>query len=345
MAAEDRKQDSQITDLLTERPGAFSFIQALRLLIKEVGLRESCNGGEITRNEILEKLIRIRPELSLTFPGTDMAGVEKLDHEPSRFLINATFLGLYGASSPLPTFYTEDLIEERSEGKSIKRDFIDIINYGIYTLFFRIWSKHRLFYRLCEEQDQDAVNLIYCLLGLENKGVRTRVSNINKFYRYTGLAMQFPRSAEGLVSILEDCFNLKGRVEVNQCTFRTVAIPEDQYALLGKSCCTIGEDLVLGHWVADMSGKFQIVISDADPCTLHALLPDQPLFTQFRQMVDFYVNQPLEWELVIEPVQDLIETVQPGSSSWSSLGWNTWLAPDMAGTGPQRAVTFKAAGY
>ncbi|MCK5099185.1 MAG: type VI secretion system baseplate subunit TssG, partial [Desulfobacteraceae bacterium] len=154
MVTENRKQTSEIIDRLIEKSSTFSFVQAVRLLLNDISSLRLNEDHEITQQEILAKFIRIRPELSLRFPGTDITCVERSEHNPAQFLITATFLGLYGSSTPLPTFYTEDLIEELNEGKSIKRDFLDIINYAIYPLFFKIWSKHRLFYKICEENDE-----------------------------------------------------------------------------------------------------------------------------------------------------------------------------------------------
>jgi len=331
MVAENREHIPEIIDKLMEKSSVFSFIQAVRLLLKDIGSQNLGDDRVINRTEILEKQIRIRPELSLRFPGTDITGIEQSEDDNIQFLITATFLGLYGSSSPLPTFYTEDLIEERNEGKSIKRDFFDIINYEIYPLFYRIWSKHRLFYKICEENDETIVNLIYCLLGLENKALRSQIYNKNKYFRYIGLSMQFPRSAEGLKSILEDYFNLADQITINQCVLRRVTIPEDQHAFLGKSSCTLGDDSVIGKTINDMSGKFQIKISDTDAGTLHSLLPHKHTFLEFKQLINFYVNQPLEWELVIEIIDKEVETTQPGNEKWSHLGWNTWLVNENQG--------------
>ncbi|MCK5312999.1 MAG: type VI secretion system baseplate subunit TssG [Desulfobacteraceae bacterium] len=333
MVTENRGQTSEIIDRLIAKSSTFSFVQAVRLLLKDISSHKLYDGHEITQNEALEKYIRIRPELSLGFPGTDITKVERSEFDPDQFLITATFLGLYGSSTPLPTFYTEDLIEELNDGESIKRDFIDIINHAIYPLFFKIWSKHRLFYKICEENDESIINLIYCFLGLENKELREDIYNIEKYFRYAGLTMQFPRSAEGLGSILEDCFNLKNQIQVNQCVPRKVPIPNDQHSFLGVSSCTLGEDSVIGKVINDISGKFQVHISGADTDILHSLLPDKQRFMEFKQMVNFYVNQPLDWELVIELDSEKLETTQPGNNNWSHLGWNTWLVSENKGSG------------
>ncbi|MBT7260904.1 MAG: type VI secretion system baseplate subunit TssG [Desulfobacula sp.] len=325
MAAEDREHKFEIIEKLIAKSSSFSFAQSVRLLLHHVSL----NGkNDFSRNDFLENQIRIRPELSLRFPGTDITKIEKLKDEPLQYLITATFLGLYGTSSPLPTFYTEDLIEELNNEQSIKRDFIDIKNYSIYPLFFKIWGKYRLFYKICEENDEAVINMIYCLLGLENKQLRDQIYNTEKYFRYAGLTIQFPRSAEGLISIIEDCFNLKNQIRINQCILRKVSIPDDQHSLLGISSCALGQDSVIGVVINDIMGKFQIMITDANADILHMFLPDQKLFLELKQMVDFYVNQPLDWELAIELEGKNIETTQPGNKKWSNLGWNTWLASE-----------------
>lgn len=337
MAGENKEHPSEIIERLIQEGNRFSFVQAVRLMLHEAAFQQQSSIEDITASELLAKHIRFRPELSLDFPSTDIATVERLENDPVKYLITATFLGLYGASSPLPTFYTEDLIEEFNNEQSIKRDFIDIINQAIYPLFFKVWSKHRLFYKICEENDESVINILYSLLGLEDPVLRTQIHNIDKYFRYIGLVIQFPRCAEGLKSLIEDCFNLKGHIKIDECILRRVSIPSDQYFLLGRSCCTLGEDATLGKSITDITGRFHIVILNADTEILHAFLPSENLFLRLQQMVNFYVNHPLDWKLLIKLDKKNLKTTQPGNAQWSNLGWNTWLfsgnhVPDKAET-------------
>lgn len=325
MVAEGGEHLSEIKTKLLDESAAFSFVQAVRLLLHELSAPADVNAGTADMQQVLEKQIRIRPELSLRFPGTDITDIEKTRIEPEKYLITATFLGLYGASSPLPTFYTEDLIDEWNEEKSIKREFLDVINYTLYPIFFKIWSKYRLFYKICEEQDSRVTNMLYCFLGLENDHLRQQIRHIKKFFRYTGLALQLPRSAEGLVAMVEDCFDLEDHVGTEQCVPRKVAVPADQRMFLGESGCTLAEDAVVGEWVWDISGKFRIVFFQADAGRLHRFLPDRTAFSELSQLVNFYVNQPLECELVVALKKNEVETAKLGQTVWSNLGWNTWL--------------------
>ncbi|MBF0201966.1 MAG: type VI secretion system baseplate subunit TssG, partial [Desulfamplus sp.] len=326
-------------DRLIENSNTFSFIQAVRLLIRNIAmerrepLQESdvkgsgVKGSDVKRsdvkrsdvkrsdvkrsdvkrsdvkrsdvegidfNGILEKYIRIRPELSLRFPGTDITAIEKKKspdalkdkkHKPGEdipgkgnmgntpggnydtlhreggirdhdltYLVTATFLGLYGTSSPLPTFYTEDLIDELNDEGSIKRDFLDIIHHRLYPIFFNIHSKYNLLYKICQECDHKTAEILYAILGLENPVLRSKLPLHENYLKYSGILTQFPRSAEGLEAMVSDFFNLGGDVKVRQCVFRRVSIPEDQRAGLGKSYCRLGEDCVIGTETRDISG-------------------------------------------------------------------------------------------
>lgn len=123
MQSYHRNKKIDLIEELLKDPSSFSFVQAIRILSKKAG-------KDFFRN------IDIKPELTLKFPTSDIA---KINKKGDRYEVVATFLGLYGTSSPLPTFYTEELIEERNNDKSVKRDFIDIFNKRAYELYFYIF--------------------------------------------------------------------------------------------------------------------------------------------------------------------------------------------------------------
>jgi type VI secretion system protein ImpH len=186
-----------IEDLL-KNSSSYPFIQAIRLLIYNVHAHGDESEGAMRRK------IRVHPQLSLDFPGTDIVSIEQRPSDPDKFFITTTFLGLYGASSPLPTFYTEDLLDEASEDKTISRDFIDIINAPAYVLFFKCWAKYSFFYNLVEGRRDDMLERLFCLLGFGTDKIRHSVSHPTRLLRYVGLATQMPRSAEGLRALISD---------------------------------------------------------------------------------------------------------------------------------------------
>jgi len=312
----------------------FSFIQAFRLLCFYIQRESSTSwkdsGSVLDKNDIFKK-IHTRPELSLDFPESDINSIEKISTESTasrkgtaRYLITVTFLGLYGSSSPLPTFYTEDLLHERAEDKSIDRDFIDIINSPIYVNFFKVWSKYRLFFKIAEQFDPEVLHRLYCLLGLESEKLQKQVENSYGLIRYIGLITQFPRSSQGLQSLLADALK-EQRIRVIQCVKRLAEIPPDQRFFLGFSGNMLGDNSYLGSKIIDKLGKFKIQIRTLNSESFHRFIPDRPAFGKLYNLVRFYLNQPLIWDLELLLNSKIIKSVRLGSSLWSQLGWNSWI--------------------
>lgn len=304
----------------------YSFIQAVRLL--RLLLRRQ--GG--AERELWKK-IRIRPELSLAFPDTDITSIEdQNDH----FRISATFLGLYGTSSPLPSFYTEDLLDEQSDDGSVTRDFLDVFNARLYSLFFQCWSHYKMFYKFVEEPEARAVQRWLCLLGFENRGLQEKIRDPLSLMRYAGLLTQFPRSAEALRCMLADAVG-EDRVRIEQCIARVVPVPEDQYFLLGTSGNRLGEEMYLGEQVQESAGKFRIVIGPMPPEGLDLYRPDGELFARIRELVNYYLDQPAVWDLEIV-VSEGGSAMQISSPEAALIGWNTWSFTGETNTGERSVV-------
>ncbi|MDQ7031997.1 MAG: type VI secretion system baseplate subunit TssG [Desulfonauticus sp.] len=323
MERENRQKISSVIDYILQNAPKFSFIQAVRLLRFFItdGYKKEINEKD------LESQIKTRPKLSFDFPGTDIVRIDKIDENSLKFLITVTFLGLYGSSSPLPAFYTEDLLEEKREDKSIMRDFLDIINMPLYPLLFKIWSKYQLPYKVIEEKDADTIQKWYDLIGLGEKEFRDKLKYVHVVLRYVELITQFPRSAEALCQILQDALCLK-QVDIIQCVEQTLVIDKDQRCRLGIAGNKLGEDCVVGQCVQDRMGKFRLVVEVDNEDTLFRLLPDGKDFEVMEELIHFYLTSPLKWDLELKIKPKIIKTTCLGSTKWNRLGWNTWLFSD-----------------
>jgi type VI secretion system protein ImpH len=304
---------------LLRKGHAFSFFQVMRLL--RFFARESEGTEEKSMDE--EEKIRIRPELSLAFPASDVAKVEELANEGPLFLVTATMLGLYGSSSPLPTFYTEDLMEEEAEDMPVTRDFIDVFNDRLYLFLFRCWTKYREFIQIVEENNPEDLEKLSCLLGLGEKEFREDLPESYSLLRYAGLLTQFPRSALGLETLLQDAF---GRIPIKvlPCIKRRVKIPPDQRFHLGDSGNALGEDSFLGEEMDDRMGKFRLQIGPLKSEPFQSLLPGNPNHKRFAILTKFYVMDPLEYDLELILAEKEAKPICLGAPMWSRLGWDTW---------------------
>jgi len=320
MAAEAGRSSFNLISDLLGKGHQFSFFQVMRLLRLLIGHVKKQDEKESS----VEDHIRIRPELSLSFPPADVAKIEELDHDKPLYRITATLLGLYGSSSPLPTFYTEDLLDEASEDMSVTRDFIDIFNHRLYLLLFHCWTKYRLFLQVIEENNPEVLEKLFCLIGLGGKELRKDLPESYSLIRYTGLFTQFPKSASGLQALLHDGLG-KIPVEVIPCVKRVVKIPPDQRLVLGKAGSGLGEESFLGEEIDDRMGKFRLRIGPLKSDPFHCLLPGSPDHQRLAFLTKFYILDAFEYDIELILAEKEAETLCLGGSQWSSLGLDTWI--------------------
>lgn len=308
-----------ISDLL-KNGHEFSFFQVMRLLhFSGRDSERTEKHGDHERGNI-----RIRPKLSLAFPASDIADIKELTTDKSHdFLVTATFFGLYGTSSPLPTFYTEDLMDEAGENSSVTRDFLDIINHRLFVLLFRCWSKYRQFLQVVEEENTEVLEQLFCLSGLGEKELRENIEPYS-LIRYTGLFTQFPRSAAGLETLLKDAFG-GIPVEIIQCIKRSVNIPSDQRLSLGVMGSSLGEDSFLGSRIDDRMGKFRIRIGPLDEEKFYSLCQGNPDHRRLAFLTRFYLTDPLEYDIEMILQDGGARQIQLGTQRWSGLGIDTWV--------------------
>ena len=287
MGAQAGPAATSLINGMLERGHEFTFAQVMRLAKSWLG------PDAFERNRV-----RVRPKLSLSFPAADVETVERT--KDGGLLVTANLGGLYGVDSPLPTFETEDLLDDQSNDNRAARDFLDIIHQRLYQLWCQCWSKYRTLIRIVEERDSGELQRAWCLMGMGEKELTDPIPPSFPFLRYSGLFARLTRPVSALEAMLKDALSLD-RIEILQCQRRVVPIPEDQQMRLDSGNNTLDVDAVLGPDVEDWSGK--LVIS-AGPLTWDeytTLLPGAPLHNLAALLVHLYLPHPLviELELVL----------------------------------------------
>lgn len=313
MADPDGAATLAIKRRLLQQSGRFSFFQAYRLL-RLIALKEGRSQADI----------KVRPNISLHFPGTDLSDISET--APGAYHLTANFLGLYGVTSPLPTFYSEHLLDEHHEGRHSNRDFLDIISQTIYPLFFRAWLKSRAHLRITEFNDERLLEILHTFVGINQPRSFRDQPGFSYLLRFAGLFSQFPRSAMGLRTIVAALYP-KSRVEVVQQDERWQAIPADQRFSLGAQACTLGEDSHVGAIVRSRSNNLTIRIHDIEQATFLALLPGQAEFKKLAFIIRYYLIDPLQVRLDLQLRRGAAQPIALGSPKrqWAALGHDTWL--------------------
>lgn len=321
MAREDRPISPAVTpvggDPLLSQGHRYAFFQALRLLrLRSPDLHAFSHS------------VRVRPAATLSFPDRDIEQIER--DETGKYRITANFFGLYGVTSPLPTFYTEDLIEEQLQGSSTARDFIDILHAALYPLLFRAWEKNRNWLAVAERRDANRLDQLYALVGMGG-GAGAQRAGIRGLLPHAGNFNQFPRSALGLQSLVAGLLESLP-VEVEPCVAEVVPIPVTQRCLLAEQACELGENAMLGAQIADRAGGLVVHVGPIPAHCLQDLLPGAALFERVVRAITLYLRAPLRCTLGlrVEPLQRQGARLGEG---WCQLGYDTWLPEDDPGNG------------
>src|SRR5262245_30901582 len=117
MGAEERKSGAHLKERLRtlehEAP-SFSFYRLIYLLER---LHPGAPGVGQLGPPSAEK-IRLRGEPSLTFASSDVSEAKAIRYPDGveRFRVSASFMGLYGPVSPLPTHYAEQIALSEYQG-------------------------------------------------------------------------------------------------------------------------------------------------------------------------------------------------------------------------------------
>jgi type VI secretion system protein ImpH len=320
VAGEDRTAEHPLIGLLERETARFSFFQAVQLL--ERAVPGSAPVGLLGPAD--QEAIRFQPELSMEFPTADLTSVVR-STGPSgtpRFVLSTTFLSLYGVSSPLPTYFTEQLLDQEEE--SLQRKFIDLFHHRILSLFYRVWAKYRLPAQFKEDgKDPLCLRLLRLLIGDPDSLPPGHHVKAVRLLALGGVMTQFPRSAATLGAALSEYF-AGTPVEIENCVPRWLEIPEDQRNRLGSENCRLGRDASLGERVYDRSCTFRVSVGPVGLDEFLAFLPPGERVAELRELVDLMNEDALDYEVELCLKEPEVPPLQL-SSDRAMLGWSTWM--------------------
>jgi len=337
MAGQDRTTSPGLIAKLLARPQDYSFFQLVSLLERLYRPETSVGAEGPAESEVL----RFRPALSFAFPVSDVAGLEQLRKDPPRFRLTTTFLGLYGTTSPLPPFYTEDLMA-REDGDEPVRAFLDLFHHRLLSLLYRAWIKYRYHVQFEPSGTDRFSERMFALLGLGTEEVTRRTGlPSTRLLRYAGLLSQRPRSATALEGLLSDFFD-DIDVHIEQCTPRWVSIPREQKAAIGLSNCALGQDCMLGDKVLSRQSSFRISMGPMSHETFVKLLPGSSGMKTVSALVQWFVQDrfDVDIELLLRGEDVPVVRLSSKEERPTRLGQTSWL-PAGAGNGSPRRVVFQ----
>jgi len=338
---------------LFETSYRFNFFQAVRLL--EQLMRQQQRDNSLHQSQIGasgvgrdlhpgSEAVRFRALPSLSFPAaaiSDLRSVPSSDPfaqaaPPPEMLV--TFLGLTGPNGALPRHYTELLLQRSREKDFSPRDFLDLFNHRLISLFYRAWEKYnwpiayeRAWVEGAAGEPDPITQAVFCLDGLGTPGLRRRLDLDDEVFLYfCGHFAHAPRSALALQCLLSEYMRMP--VDVIQCQGQWLSLePEDRAFLPSASepkgrNTQLGVNLVIGDRIWDVQSKFRLRMGPLDWPQFRSLMPNGSALRPLCQMTRLYAGATLDFDvqptLRLEEVPALRLTSDPEEGPY--LGWSTW---------------------
>ena len=316
MATEVEQSELNILEKLLTQPKSFNFYQAIRLIGHLVSY-ETKHGG-------LKGKLDIIPLLSLAFPETDIHEIQHYS-DSNQFILIATFFSLYGTTSPLPTFYTEQLIQDNDLDSDEVKCLLDIFHKRLYKMLYQAWSKNRIFEQFAEHHDAIYREALYGFIGLAGKELRQEIPQYNYLLRYSSHWVSDHKSIWSLKSLLNDYF----KVPINVYSFfRSVQdIPEEQYCLLAKANHHLSQTAYLGSQFKSNSNSLLISIGPLGTDAFPTFLANTANINRLKLLLQLYVKEPFSYFIEVILDKGSFKPIRLAYETISILGVVSWLSP------------------
>lgn len=329
MGTHDGSAAGTLSELLGREAFRFDFYQAVRLTeLLRPDAYPPGHGGNYHES------VAFQSKVGLDFPASDLVSAEFPENESDPVRLTVAFMGLAGASGPLPTPFTELVIQRTAARDFATRDFLDIFNHRLISFLYRSRKKHRVALDNRPPEQTEWARWQFDLSGLE---FAAKAGSARKWtrslLRYSGILAQQVRSMAGLEAMLSDHF--KTAVQGEQLLGRWLRIDARDQTRIGRRLGAnqrLGTDTVLGVRAWDQMGQIRLHLKSLKLARLREFLPGGSAFASLKRITRVHLQQDIDVGLQLGLAPAQTAGTRLSRSGEFRLGWTAWLS-----TGKSRA--------
>lgn len=331
MGASRRGSDSPLSEELYRRPNRFQFLQLVRLLRKlkpgRAGVGRDADPGD--------ELVRFRSDVAYGFATGDVGSLtapdasdERNDRLPDAMTVNFIGIATPNSFGSLPTPYVEEIRDRARDKNFALRDFLDLFNHRLISLFYRAWERSRpeVLHDLGERSPYEAV--LHALIGLEGEVLRGRLPcDSRDLLGRAGLLSMRPAGQSAIQGLVESLIGIPTKVEqFLPCWYEMDVADRTR---LGDRNSTLGSDMSLGSEVCLAQWRFRVRIGPMDFATYRSLLPGQEAGDTLAAAIRLAVGPEYDFELNLVLDRAAVPPLRLGDPDEDEpacrLGWSSWL--------------------
>ncbi len=329
MAPQGRRTRIDLIRALQERPGAFGFFQALRMLSLMEGK------GSVPRR------LRFRTPANLAFPRTEIlaiTGLEKPETGEPPLDVEVGFMGMTGPMGVLPAPYTE-LIETRRHHHQDRalHAFLDLFSHRAVSLFAQAWMKYRPHLALEQGRVQGLSQHLLDLSGLSVRGgtaLETLTGIPGTVLHFCGPLGRRPLPSSTVRAVVEGYFGVPVRLE--QFVLRWIEVEGGDLTRLGSGGDGLGSGAFLGQRQRDAQTGIRLELGPLDGAQFQDLLPGGKGAKDLQDLVYRMVGPTVCCEVRLILKKEAVP--EPRLTGRLGLGRDLWLCATPPAADRQDAI-------
>lgn len=303
----------------------FDFFQAVALLENDAPDAASVASGPAPQREA----VRLRSSIAMSFPPSDVERIARPAGKKPE--ITTSILGLAGALGPLPAPFAELVARRAANRDPTLRDFLDIFNHRLLSLFYRARKQRRIGLGVRSPIEDATAGHLFALIGLGTPGLLGRLGIPDRALLHHAGALARPvRPMAGLEVLLRAHFGV--RVEGVPLTGRLCPIEREDRTAIGRSGRRrgLGRDAVIGERVWVQDAAFQIRVGPLTSEEVIRFLPGGDALAPLCSLTDVYVADGTDYTLCLLADPSAKKRARLGRSHGSRLGYTAWLGSSRA---------------
>jgi type VI secretion system protein ImpH len=334
LAEETRLSRWPIAAMLDREPYRFEFFQAVRLLALMNPGRQVVGRFSNPHAEVL----RFGATAPVSFPASE---IQLLDRSSSPPLMRVNFMGLTGPQGMLPLDYSILVLDRLRARDTTVRDFFDLFNHRMISLFYQAWEKYRFTVPYERGERNRFSHHVMALLGLGTPGLQDRQEvPDDALVFYSGMLSSNSRSATALRQLLADYFGVQ--VEIEQFVGAWYPVDLDAQCCLGEGLGDserLGIGTVVGDEIFDQQSRIRVRFGPLTLLQYNDFLPGGHGYRQVRSLTSFYAGEEYDVELQLILRRDEVPPCElAGAESGPQLGWTTWVKSAQLGRDPGETI-------
>ncbi len=322
MGTDDRPPASNLIEQFNREPHRFDFFQAVRLV--ELLRPEMYPVGHGGKNR---EAVAFTSHVGLGFPASDLVKAEIPDDENEPAHMSVAFMGLAGSSGPLPTPFTELIIQRNAARDNASSAFLDIFNNRLVSFLYRSRKKHRVALNNLHPDKTVIARWLFSLAGLGFGLNNSEIKSSARFLlKYAGLMSNQTRSMTTLEKMLSNFFKVS--VYGEQLLGSWLDIQPSDRTLLGyrKGINNkLGVNMVVGRRSWDQMGRIRLHLTLESIKNLNKFLPTGESYVELNRLTRLYLQQDIDVELSITFAPTQRSGIQLAGIGSVRLAWTAWL--------------------